>query len=34
MERIQRLMGDRAQPAGPPPVPLDDPTGVHLFARE
>jgi methyltransferase (TIGR00027 family) len=33
MERIQRLMGDRPQPDGPPPVPLDDPTGVHRFAR-
>jgi methyltransferase (TIGR00027 family) len=33
MDRIQRLMGDRAQPQGPPPVPLDDPTGVHRFAR-
>jgi len=32
-ERIRRLMGDRAQPAGPPPVPPDDPTGVHLFLR-
>jgi O-methyltransferase involved in polyketide biosynthesis len=34
MERIQRLMGDRPQPAGPPPVPPDDPTGVHRFAPE
>ena len=34
MERIQRVMGDRPQPAGPPPVPLDDPTGVHWFARD
>jgi hypothetical protein len=34
MERIQRLMGDRPQPAGPPPVPPDDPTGVHRFALE
>jgi methyltransferase (TIGR00027 family) len=33
MERIQRLMGDRPQPEGPPPVPPDDPTGVHRFAR-
>ena len=33
MERIQRLMGGRPQPAGPPPVPLDDPTGVYRFAR-
>ena len=34
MPRIQRLMGDRPRPAGPPPVPPDDPTGVHRFARE
>ena len=34
MERIQRLMGDRPRPAGPPPVPPDDPTGVHRFARD
>ena len=33
MERIRRLMGDRARPAGPPPVPPDDPSGVHRFAR-
>jgi hypothetical protein len=33
MERIERLTSDRPQPAGPPPMP-DDPTGVHLFARE
>jgi hypothetical protein len=33
MERIRRLMGDRPQPSGPPPVAPDDPTGVHLFAR-
>ena len=33
MERIHRLMGDRPQPSGPP-VPPDDPTGVHRFARE
>jgi methyltransferase (TIGR00027 family) len=32
MERIQRLMGDRPQPADPP-VPPDDPTGVYRFAR-
>jgi methyltransferase (TIGR00027 family) len=32
MERIQRLMGDRPQPDGPP-VPPDDPTGIHRFAR-
>jgi methyltransferase (TIGR00027 family) len=34
MPRIQRLMGDRPRPAGPPPVPPDDPTGVHRFVRE
>ena len=33
MERIQRLMGERPQPDGPPPIPPDDPTGVHRFAR-
>lgn len=33
MERIQRLMGDRPRPEGPPPVPPEDPTGVHRFAR-
>jgi methyltransferase (TIGR00027 family) len=33
MARIQRLMGNRPQPAGPPPVPPDDPTGVHRFSR-
>ena len=33
MERIRRLMGDRPQPSGPPPVAPDDPTGVHRFAR-
>ncbi len=33
-ERIQRLMGDRPRPEGPPPVAPDDPTGVHLFERE
>jgi methyltransferase (TIGR00027 family) len=32
-ERIQRLMGDRPQPDGPPPIPPEDPTGVHRFAR-
>ena len=32
MERIRRMAGGRA-PA-PPPVPPDDPTGVHRFARE
>ena len=34
MERIQRLMGDRPQPGGPPPVPPDDPAGVDWFALE
>jgi len=33
MERIRRLMGNRPQPPGPPPVPPDDPTGVHRFER-
>jgi methyltransferase (TIGR00027 family) len=33
MERAMRLLGDRAKSAGPPPVPLDDPTGVHRFTR-
>jgi len=28
-DRIQRLMGNRPQSTGPPPVPPDDPTGVH-----
>ena len=32
MARIQRLMGDSPRPSGPP-VPPDDPTGVHRFAR-
>lgn len=32
--RIQRLMGDRPQPSGPPPVQPDDPTGVHRFKRQ
>ena len=31
--RIQRMTGDGPQPAGPPPFPPDDPTGVHRFAR-
>ena len=31
-ERAVRLLGDRAKPAGFPPVPLEDPTGVHRFA--
>ena len=30
--RIKRMFGDRPRP-DPPPIPLDDPTGVHLFAR-
>lgn len=34
VERIQRLMGNRPQPPGPPPVAPDDPTGVHRFARK
>ncbi|PWT85897.1 MAG: hypothetical protein C5B56_13295 [Proteobacteria bacterium] len=33
MPRIQRLFGDRPEQAGPPPVPPDDPTGVHRFKR-
>jgi methyltransferase (TIGR00027 family) len=33
MERIPRLMGDLPQPTDPPPVPPDDPSGVHRFAR-
>jgi len=33
MPRIKRLMGDTPPPAGPPPVPPGDPTGIHLFAR-
>jgi methyltransferase (TIGR00027 family) len=32
-ERIQRMMGDRPQPTGPPPVPPDDPSGAHRLAR-
>ncbi len=32
-ERIQRMIANRPQPAGPPPYPPDDPTGVHRFAR-
>jgi methyltransferase (TIGR00027 family) len=32
-DRIRRLMGDRPQPPGPPPVAADDPTGVHRFER-
>ena len=31
MERIQRRRGDQPPPAGLPPVPPDDPTGVHVF---
>jgi len=34
MPRIQRLMGDRPQASGPPPMSPDDPSGVHRFARE
>jgi methyltransferase (TIGR00027 family) len=30
-DRIERVLGP--QPAGPPPISLDDPTGVHRFAR-
>lgn len=33
MERIRGLMSDRPRPAAPPPVALDDPTGVHRFGR-
>ena len=33
MERIQRMMGRRPLPKGPPPVQPDDPTGIHLLAR-
>jgi len=32
-ERILRLFGGRAQPTDPPPVSMDDPTGVHRFGR-
>jgi len=32
MPRIRRLLGDRPRPERPP-VPPDDPTGVHRFAR-
>jgi len=32
-DRIQRMMGDRPRPAGPPPFPPDDPTGVRRFER-
>jgi len=32
-ERLQRLMGAAAAPAGPPPVAPDDPSGVHRFER-
>ena len=31
--RIQHIMGDRPQSAGPPPVPPDDPSGVYRLAR-
>jgi methyltransferase (TIGR00027 family) len=33
MARIQRIMGDRPQPSGPPPVPRDDPSGIYRLAR-
>jgi methyltransferase (TIGR00027 family) len=33
MPRIRRLFGERPEPAGPPPVPTDDPTGVHRLVR-
>ncbi len=33
MERVRRLMGDRPQPATPPPFAATDPTGVHRFGR-
>jgi methyltransferase (TIGR00027 family) len=33
MDRIERLMGERARQAGPPPVSPEDPTGVHRFGR-
>ena len=33
MERAVQLLGDQAKPADPPPVPPDDPSGVHRFAR-
>jgi methyltransferase (TIGR00027 family) len=33
MERAVRLLGARANPGAPPPALLDDPTGVHRFAR-
>jgi methyltransferase (TIGR00027 family) len=32
-ERVQRMFGDRPKPDGPPPVPPDDPTGIHRFTR-
>ena len=32
-ERVQRMFGDRPQPAGPPPVTPEDPTGIHRFTR-
>jgi hypothetical protein len=31
MQRIERMLGP--QPPGPPPVALDDATGVHCFGR-
>jgi hypothetical protein len=33
LERAQRVMGGRPQPAGPSQISLDDPTGVHRFGR-
>ena len=32
-ERVQRMFGDRPEPAGPPPITPDDPTGIHRFTR-
>jgi methyltransferase (TIGR00027 family) len=33
MPRIQKMFGDRPRPEGPPPVPPDDPTGVHHMTQ-
>ena len=33
LERVERQLGERAHPAGPPPIALDDSTGVHRFWR-
>jgi hypothetical protein len=33
MRRVQRLMGDRSQAAGPPPIGPEDASGVHRFGR-